>query len=251
MKTIEFMLTVAMSKRLIAKALMAEPAVLRAMREHRLLIVAGTTNAYVAEEALRAIGCTASFPVNTYRRGITVPHGAHVTPGQASFDLLIERGQARFDQTVFDVADDLTADDMLMKGANALHLPSGEVGVLVGHPQGGTLIPIISAAVGRRVQLIVPIGVEKRVDQPISKLTSYSNAIHSDGPRLCPLPGRAYTELNALISLTGAERADILAAGGVMGAEGCVYFMLHGDNESMERTRELIRSLKDEPPILL
>lgn len=251
MKTIEFMLTVAMGKRLIARALMAEPDVRRAMTEHRLLIVAGTTNAYVAEEALRALGSDMPFPTNTYRRGITIPHGARVAPGQASFDLLIERGEARFNQTVFDAADDFTADDMLMKGANALHLPSGEVGVLVGHPQGGTLIPIISAAVGRRVQLIVPIGVEKRVEHPIGKLASCCNAVHSDGPRLCPLPGRAYTELNALVALTGAERADILAAGGVMGAEGCVYFMLHGDNESMERARELIRSLKDEPPILL
>lgn len=251
MKSTEFILTVSMGKRLIARGLMAEPAVRRAMTEHRLLIVSGTTNAYVAEEALRAIGDSTPFPSKTYRRGITVPHGARVTPGQSEFDLLIDHGRACFDRTVFEIAPELTADDMLMKGANALHLPTGEAGVLIGHPQGGTLIPVISAAIGRRAQLIVPIGVEKRVDRRIGELAQLSNASHADGPRLCPIPGRTYTELDALITLTGAERADILAAGGAMGAEGCVYFMVQGAEESIARTRELVDSLKAEPPTQL
>lgn len=251
MKTTEFVLTVSMGKRLIARGLMAEPAVRRAMTEHKLLIVAGTTNAYVAEEALRAIGDDTPFPAATYRRGITVPHGARVTPGQAEFDLLIDRGQARFDTTVFDVAPGLGPDDMLMKGANALYLPAGEAGVLIGHPQGGTLMPVIAAAIGRRTQLIVPIGVEKRVEKRISELAAISNSLNTDGPRLCPIPGRVYTELDALITLTGAEKADILAAGGAMGAEGCAYFALQGDSESVERARELVSSLKNEPPTAL
>ena len=251
MKTVDFMLTVSMGKRLIARGLMAEPAVRRAMTGHRLLIVSGTTNAYVAEEALRAIGDATPFPSKTYRRGVTVPHGARIAPGQSEFDLLIDHGQARFDRTVFEIAPELTSDDMLMKGANALHLPTGEAGVLVGHPQGGTLIPVISAAVGRRAQLIVPIGVEKRVDRRISELAQISNAASSDGPRLCPIPGRAYTELDALLTLTGADRADILAAGGAMGAEGCVYFMVQGGEEAIARARELADSLKAEPPTQL
>ena len=150
-ETYTFMLTVSMGKRLIAKGLMANPQVREAMMNHRLLIVGGTTNGYVAEEALKTIGDDTPFDKRTFRRGITVAPGAKVTPGQAEFDLLIDHGKAYSDRDVFAIAPELGPDDMIMKGANALHLESGQAGVLIGHPQGGTLIPITAAAIGRRV----------------------------------------------------------------------------------------------------
>ena len=113
-RTYTFMLTVSMGKRLIAKGLMSNPDVREAMMNHRLLIVAGTTNGYVAEEALKAIGDTTPFDKRTYRRGVTVAPGAKVTPGQAAFDLLIDHGKAYFDRDVFAAAPELGADDMIM-----------------------------------------------------------------------------------------------------------------------------------------
>ena len=53
MTTYTFMLTVSMGKRLIAKGLMHDEYIKNIMMNHRLLIVGGTTNAYVAEEALK------------------------------------------------------------------------------------------------------------------------------------------------------------------------------------------------------
>ena len=47
--TYEFVLTVAMGKRLIARGLMADGQVRDAMLRHRLLIIGGSTNGYVAE----------------------------------------------------------------------------------------------------------------------------------------------------------------------------------------------------------
>ena len=49
-------MTPAAGKRLIAMALARHPQVVRAMERGTLLIVAGTTDGYVAEEALRALG---------------------------------------------------------------------------------------------------------------------------------------------------------------------------------------------------
>ena len=69
MKTVPFLITVPMGKRLIAKGLLADPAVMEAMVRGRLLIVAGTTNAYVAQEALRATGSSAALDSRSFRRG--------------------------------------------------------------------------------------------------------------------------------------------------------------------------------------
>lgn len=248
--TYEFALTVAMGKRLIARGLMADEQVLCAMREHRLTIVGGTTNGYVAEEALRALGANVEFDKRGFRRGVTAAPGAALASKPSGCDLLIDHGRVELGRDVFAIAQELERGDMIMKGANALYLPGGEAGVLIGHPQGGTVIAAIAAAIGRRVQLVVPVGLEKRVDMPITRLAAISNAPDAEGPRLCPLPGRTYCELDALRTLTGAE-AYLLAAGGVMGAEGCVYLAATGTPDEIAAVRALEGELRAEPPCAL
>ena len=250
MKTIQMLLTVSMGKRLIARGVMADPAVRDAMSSGRLLIVAGTTNAYVAQEALRVTDGKVDFDPRSFRRGVTTAPGAKTAAGQTEFDLLIDHGKVRMDRTVFDIAPELETGDIIFKGANAIYLPAGEAGVLIGHPQGGTMMPILSAVLGRRVQLIVPAGLEKRVEKPISELSRLNNAAQADGTRLCPMPGRVFTELDAISTLTGA-RAELLAAGGVLGAEGAVYLAVTGEDEQLEQVRSLIRELHNEPTTAL
>ena len=240
MKTIQILLTVPMGKRLIARGLMAEPEIREVMFSGRLLIVAGTTDAYVAQEALRVIGSTVDLDSCAFRRGVTIAPGAKPAAGQTEFDLLIDHGVARMDRTVFDIAPEMETGDMIFKGANALYLPTAEAGVLIGHPQGGTMMPILSAVLGRRIQLIVPVGLEKRVEKPISELARLTNADRADGLRMCPMPGRVYTELDAIRTLTGA-RAELLAAGGTLGAEGAVYLTVTGEEDQLEQVRTLIQ----------
>jgi hypothetical protein len=245
MKGLTFVLTVDMGKRLIAKGLMAEPEVQRVLKEGRLLIIAGTTNLHVAREALRVIGDETEVDWSGFHRGVTVAAGTKIQTGSAVFDLLIDHGKASFNQTVFDVAPTLTASDLIMKGANALYMPAGEAGVVIGHPHGGTLMPIIAAHVGRRVPVILPVGLEKRVSRPISELAAFADDPCTDGVRLCPAPGRTYTEMDALRILTGAEDAQLIAAGGILGAEGGVYVSVRGSEESIKRTKELLAELRD------
>lgn len=251
MKSYTFLLTVSMGKRLIAKGLMANEAVKDAMMNHRLLLLASTTTAYIAQEALKAIGNDTVLDTRVFHRGITVAPGAKVTPGQTQFDLLIDHGKACFDRTVFEIAPELTHDDMMMKGANALYMPDEEAGVLIGHPHGGTLMAVTAAVIGRRVKLVVPIGVEKRVDRPISELVRIANDSEGEGPRLAPIPGTTYTELDALVDLTGCAYPEIIASGGAMGAEGGVYFNVRDEEEIVEHVRAIVKDLKDEPPMQL
>ena len=250
MKTMQMLLTVSMGKRLIARGLMADPAVREVMSSGRLLILAGTTNAYVAEEALRLTDDTVDFDPRSYRRGVTIAPGAKPAAGQAEFDILIDHGKVRTDRTVFDIAPELEQGDMIFKGANALYLPAGEAGVLIGHPQGGTMMPILSAVLGRRVQLIIPAGLEKRVDKPISELARLANDAGTGGTRMCPMPGRVYTELDAVHTLTGA-RAVLFSAGGTLGAEGSVCLAVTGDEDQLEKARSLAQELRNEPPTVL
>ena len=250
MKTLQLLLTVSMGKRLIACGLMADQAVRESMTSGRLLIVAGTTDARVAQEALRVVGSNVDLDPRFFRRGLTSAPGTKADGGQTSFDLLIDHGTARTDRTVFDVAPELTGDDIILKGANAVYLPGKEAGVLIGHPQGGTMMPILSAALGRRVQIIVPVGLEKRVDRPIRELVRIANNPEAEGCRMCPIPGRVFTELDAIRTLTGAS-AELLAAGGVLGAEGAVYLAVTGNEDQLEAVRALYRALRDEPPASL
>ena len=247
MKTLQLLLTVSMGKRLIARGLMADPMVRETMASHRLLIVAGTTDACVAQEALRAVGGGVDLDPRFFRRGVTLAPGAKAEGGQTAFDLLIDHGAARTDRTAFEIAPELSEGDIIFKGANAVYLPGKEAGVLIGHPQGGTMMPILSAALGRRVQIIVPVGLEKRVNRPIGELVRLVNNPESEGCRMCPIPGRVFTELDAVRTLTGAS-AELLAAGGVLGAEGAVYLAVTGDEDQLEAVRTLYRDLRGEPP---
>ena len=250
MKTVQILITVPMGKRLIARGLLADPAVQEVLHRAKLLIVAGTTNACVAQEVLRAIGSTVELHPGSFRRGVSVAPGARLSGAQTTFDLLIDHGEARTDRTIFDIAPELGPEDMILKGANALWLPGAEAGTLIGHPQGGTIVPILAAAIGRRVQITVPIGLEKRVDKPILELARIANGADAEGPRLCPLPGRVYTELDAIRTLTGA-RAELLAAGGALGAEGAVYLTVTGEEDQLERLRTLRDELvRDSAPLL-
>ena len=122
----EFMLTVEAGKKLIAKGLMADGEFSRALRERKVLIVGGTTNAYVAKEALALIGDGTPFDAASFRRGVTVPRGQAVPGGKFEGDILIERGKAFFGRDVFEEAPKLEAGDVVLKGANAVYLPAGE-----------------------------------------------------------------------------------------------------------------------------
>ena len=67
----------------------------------------------------------------------------------------------------------------------------------------------------------------------------------SSGFRLLPVPGEVFTEIEAIRLLTGAE-AEMLAAGGVGGAEGAVWLALRGSEEQLAKAAELIKEVSGE-----
>ena len=230
----QFLLTVSMGKRLIADALAADEAVLRAAKEHCLVVIMGSTNARIA--AALAEKLSLPFSPQGFHRGLQLgPARAGAHPAPQSADFIVRAGELLRDKTVFDVADTLGKDDLILKGANAVHLKTQSAGVLIGSPVGGTMMPILQA----------PVGLEKRVERPIGELAALANRSNDGkGLRLLQSCGEVFTELDAIEALFSL-RAYLLAAGGVCGAEGSVLLTLSGSEENLLRAERYFRSIQD------
>jgi hypothetical protein len=242
----QFCLTTAMGKRLIGRGIAAHPDVQRVLAKGMLAILAGTTNGYVAEEVLNSLGQSEGFSRVGFRRGVTVAPRAKAAAADFPGDVIIVDGAWQRGKTIFDVSGDLRAGDIVLKGANAFD-SRGQPAVQIGNPQGGTILAAITAVIGRRARLIVPVGLEKRVLEDVNTLALRCNAPDAEGPRLFPVPGEIFTELDAIHLLTGAQ-ACLLAAGGVYGAEGSSWLGISGMEQQVQSASDLIRSLAGEPP---
>ncbi len=246
-------ITPAAGKRLIAEAICSEKNYRNALKNNTVVIIAGTTNGYLAEETLEFLGNKEEFSRKRFFRGITISPGVKTTdrgrlPDESSFpgDVVIEKGKWLKGKTIFDVIDDLKEGDIICKGANCINQPSGKAGLLIGHTKGGTIVAALQAVVGRRVRLIIPAGLEKRIDEDIDNAAFFLNKPGASGPRLLPVNGELVTELEAVKMLSGAE-ARLVSAGGVCGAEGSVWLAVSGGEKQEKAAKEIISKISNEP----
>ncbi len=236
-----------MGKRLIGMGMAHHPDIKGVLENGTLVIIAGSTNGYVAEEILKSIDQAEGFRREGFRRGITVAPRSKVSKVDFPGDVIIVDGKWQDKgKTIVDVTDDLKSGDVVLKGANAFD-SRGQGAVQIGSSVGGTILATIPAVVGRRVQLIVPVGLEKRVFEDVNVLAERCNAPSAKGPRLMPMPGKIVTELDAIKLVTGAE-ACLIAGGGTYGAEGAAYLGVIGSEEQLEAATEMIRLTMGEPP---
>ena len=248
----QFLITPSMGKRLIAKTIANHPAVRKALKNGTIVIIAGTTNGYVAEEIIKTYNIAGDFSRKHFFRGITMPPNAPVTnegrlADESKFpgDVIINRGVLQSGKTIADVVDDLKEGDVVLKGANALDLTHKRAAILIGHPKAGTIGLALPAIVGRRVKLIIPVGLEKRINADLDELATRINEPGTAGYRLLPVQGEVFTEIEALTALTAAN-VELIAAGGVCGAEGSVWITVTGEEEQEEFAAQVIASVAEE-----
>lgn len=242
-----FSLTVAEGKRLIAKAVVALPEVQHARAKGRLIIANGITNGYVAEELLGK-----SIAIPRYTAGIVTGGTYTVTDSETRLrPICFENGQQSF-RPWSEILEDFTADDVFIKGANAIDL-SGMAGVLVGSPNGGTCGIAFGALYARGSHLIVPASREKLI--PCVDAAVQALGIHALDDSLgmpcgmIPAVGaKVITEIEAL-SILSDVKATQISAGGVGGSEGSVGLVINGTKAKVAAAMELIRGIKGETPI--
>jgi len=244
-------LTVAESKRLIAKGVARMPEVKWAMREGMMAVATGSTNAYVLEELL-------GHPIDKtqYLTGRIQPQGkgrAEALPVRGMPDMVFRRGEPVKGLTVIESVKQMKAGDIVIKGANALDYAAGVVGILVGDPMGGTVGATFPPCTARKCHFIVPVGLEKQVSSDLFEarrlVTALGPAAEEAGlATIMPIvPDRIVTEIEALELLTRVQ-ATQLAAGGIDGAEGAVWLVVSGDEEAVAQARQLMEQVQGEPP---
>jgi hypothetical protein len=240
----QIMLTPAAGKRLIAKATLEHASIKNALSKGTIVIVAGTTNGYIAEELLTKFGQAKDFKRNRFFRGVTLPPAIKTTdtgrlPDESKFpgDVVIMNGTWQMGKTIFDVIDGLKEGDVIVKGANCVNLVQKKAGILIGHPKGGTIIVALQAVLGRRVKLLLPVGLEKRVSDDIDAIACILNKPGATGSRLLPVPGEILTEIEAVRILFDLN-AMLVAGGGVCGAEGTVWLAIDGEKGALEKAQK-------------
>lgn len=241
---IEFALTVAESKRLIAKGFKEHPAVRRALKEGIVAVAKGTTNGYIVEELTGK-----KIDKQKYVAGVTKRYGE--TNGTLP-DLVLKKGKVMENVSTTEALEEMGQGDVFAKGANALNYALGQAGLLIGHPTGGTIGAALGIIVARRIRLIIPVGLEKSI--PTDMDVAHAELARPDemkekGPTLLPFSGELLTEIEALEILTGARVVPV-AAGGVGGAEGCVWLSASGPKEKIEAVRKLRDEVMGEPPFI-
>ena len=236
-------LTVAESKRLIAKGVAAADFVRRAMDKGCLAVPAGTTNGYIIEELTGE-----KIDKLQFVAGRTLP-GQYAGPELSNIygDLVVRKGQ-RLSIKATEAVEDMAPGDVFIKGANAVNHAFGQAAALIGHPTGGTLGAVLGTVVSRRLCLLCPVGLEKSVSGDLHELAELANnQYEAKGPSLWVLPGRIFTEIEALETLSGVGAAHV-ASGGVGGAEGAVWLALFGDAKQIDKAMEVVHSAHGEKP---
>ena len=197
------------------------------------------------------------FSRERFFRGLTMPPNKPVTKegrlsdeSQFPGDVVIVKGEWQKGKTIGDVVDSLKEGDVIVKGANALDLERKQAALLIGHPKAGTAGLSLPAVFGRRVKLIVAVGLEKRVNGDLNAIAQKINEPGAEGYRFLPLPGEVFTEIEALKLLCGVE-AELIAAGGVNGAEGAIWLATSGTKEQEEKAEAIVASVASEPAFTL
>ena len=241
---IETVLTVAESKRLIAKGVKELEVVKRALRDGMVTVAMGTTNTYVAEELSGQR--IAKF---SYTTGLTLPRVSSESPGMDISRrpaVVFRRGKLVEGLSVDDSVGELKAGDVFIKGANALNYREKVAGILVGHPTGGTIGNAIGTLIARKVHLVIPVGLEKCIPFDIIELSrQIPVAAEADVTSLFPVVGLIVTEIEALETLADVRAVEV-AAGGVAGAEGSVRLQIEGEKREIEKIEQILEGIYGE-----
>ncbi|MBN1343488.1 MAG: hypothetical protein JXQ73_12445 [Phycisphaerae bacterium] len=247
----QFRLTVAQAKRLIARGIRHHPDVRHALESGKIVITTGSTNAYIYEELSGE-----RIDKSQFMTGNIVPSKGIIgtkRPATKIPNLVIVKGEPKKDLDWLTALAGLEPGDVVFKGGNALNYERKQVGILIGHPEGGTIGKVYPITVARRAKLIHPIGLEKSVPTDLAEAAARVNrpadGFKAGNPALWLSPGEPFTEIEALKYLCGVDAWPI-ASGGIGGAEGGTWLLVEGTPEEIANAASTVSEIAGEPPTL-
>ena len=241
-------LTVAESKRLIAKGLVKYPLVAQKLKKGQIIITRGTSNTYVAEELLNEKIIPGAFVTGR----ITPEKGEGLGEVKNKISEIVLRNGKRVDVNFPEALDASNNFDIVFKGANLLNYSQRKAAVLIGSSTGGTLGQVLLRMKKdkNKIRLIIPVGLEKNSSYDLQalseKLQFKPKNIDKKVPELWLLPGEIFTEIEAIKQFADVEVSQI-GSGGIAGAEGAVSLLIRGEEAEVKKALKIIREIQGEP----
>jgi hypothetical protein len=221
------------------------PEVKRALKKGRLIIIGGTTNAYVAEEILGRKVDKFWFAAGRITDGKLGANEAD----KRILPFVLKDGKI-VDMSPGTMLQEFTADDVYIKGANAVDA-NGFAGVLMSNEKGGTIGAAMGIINARGSHLITPVGLEKLVPSVIeaAKKCGQGRIKYATGDKVGMMPltnAKVVTEIEAVgILFSNLDvHATHIASGGVAGSEGAVVLILEGKDQAVKKAFDFICRIK-------
>lgn len=244
----QVVLTVSESKRLIGKAVSRAEIIKKAMKDGMIIICKGTTNTYIAEEITGE-----EIEHGSYVYGRTYPEksGEKLDPKETIKEIILVNGR-KTNLGLDEAVTKLKAGDVVIKGANALNYEEKTAAVITGGAGGGTTGKFLTHVIARKINLLIPVGLEKQIADDIVEITNKVrepmeslNTVYS----MFLLTGYIFTEIEAIKTFADVSVFQV-AAGGIGGAEGSVRLVMRGNRAEIKKALKIIKSVQGEPPFV-
>lgn len=229
-----FTLTPAEGKRLIAKAVVKMPEVVDAFKNAYLVLAGGTTNAYIAQELLNDF----SIKPQNATVGISCDGVLCITAQgtRKTFPNVFYKGKP-CQKTIKEALSDYDSYAVVIKGANAFD-KDGNIGILTGGFDGGTVPNFIGPVTYRGYKYIAPVGLEKQVESVKESALALEGTTHvkyslgTSCGMYCLANADIVTEIEAIDMLFACE-AKVVCRGGIGGNEGAVTLAVDGEDKDI------------------
>jgi hypothetical protein len=252
------------SKKFIIKALLAMRAVKTALKKGIVAVHPSSTTLFLYEALVGRFPDAGEHWVS----GLILPRGLcvsrHSIERMASQDQsmkdplenrnawVFKKGQLQEKMRLGDILDQMSPDDVYVKGPNAID-SKGNIGVLYANPAGGggTIGRVLGRARKTGFHFLFPAGIEKLIPVSVkeaSKKAGFKRVKKAMGMPcgMIPIPaslGQKIDETDAVRILSGAEATPI-AAGGLGGAGGAVVLGVSGTKAQVNRAVGAVESVK-------
>lgn len=239
-------LTPEQSKILIALGVVAHPSVVACMRKGRIAVCRGTTNAMVLETLMKLVAPDKRLKTEPekYFSG-WISHEGLVANQDRSPEIWFKDGIPEIIEKPqrLTIIERMRKGDVVIKGGNAIDA-SGNVGVLIADPKGGTIGNLYVRAKGKGLVYIIPIGLEKMIAGDIIELSNELGIDEVDAANgftcgMMPVTGDIITEIQALELLYSTVSVEHVASGGLKEGKGTVVLLIDGEKDEIEKILEL------------
>ena len=239
-------LTVAESKRLIAKGISNHPQVKATIERGTIVITNGTTNTYIAEELVDL-----NEPRGSFVTGHIVPQNREsISKGLTMLPYITLIDGKRVELSSDEAVKRTQKGDIILKGANLLNYEKKQAGVCIGGESGGTMTRIR----GTEAHIIVPVGLEKEV---FGDLSDYEKLFENRPEQITPVPRvwlhsedvEIFTEIEAIKTVAEVNVVPY-AAGGVAGSEGGISLAIYGTKEEVQKALDFVQAVQGETPFV-